>query len=204
MQLGMVVADYIYKRVNGKFLFTVSSYASKRDEILKIFTQLDIQLQKASVSRPIEAVIGELLEYSKTIERSGTANIEVAVPMNPLMVEMDYNSDNEDSDLEDPSVGRKPTVAKPVFLKDLLHYLTSDPGNDKTTYDKKGIAFSIGIEMVRIKKDTPEMKFYCKKLLDAALDLDSIGFPLKKDDNFGEDQIKVAFDSPGDARNTAS
>ena len=195
MQLGMVVADYIYKRVNGKFLFTISSYASKRDEILKIFTQLNIQLQKASASRPIEAVIDEILEYSKTIERSGTANIEVAVPMSPLMVEMDYNSDNEDSDLEDPSVERKPTVAKPVFLKDLLHYLTSDPENDKTTYDKKGVAFSIGIEMVRIKKDTPEMKFYSKKLLDAALDLDSVGFPLKKNENFDEDQIKVGFDS---------
>lgn len=195
MQLGMFVADYIYKRINGKFLFTVSTYACKREEFLKIFTQLDTQLQKVSSSRPVEAAIDELLNYSKAIKISDSTDTEVAVPMTPLMVEMDYDSDNEDSDLDDPSVERKPTVAKPVFLKDLLHYFTSDPQNDKTTYDKRGIAFSIGIEMVRIKKDTPEMKYYSTKLLDSALDLDGVGFPLKEDEIFDEDQIKVAFDS---------
>lgn len=193
-ELGMIVADYVYNRLNGKPMFDISSYAFKRENFMKIFYQLDDQLSKFSTPLSVNKVISEIMQHANKNEIINIPSSET-VPMTPLMVEMDYNSDNEDSDLDDPSVGRRSTVAKPVFLKDLLHYLTSDPQKDTTTYDKKGIAFSIGIEMVRIKKDSAELKYYSTKLLDAALDLDSVGFPLKEDEQFDEDQIKVAFDS---------
>lgn len=191
-ELGMIIADYVYMRVNDKIMFSIPSYNSKREQFMDIFTQLDnvpiLPLQNFSVNNLVEQLEIQNKNKSELIQNNELPS------MSPIMIEMDYNSDDEDTDLDDPSVHRKPTIAKPVFLKDLLHYLTSDPQKDTTSFDKKGIAFSIGIEMARIKKNTPEMKFYCSKLIDAALNLESTGFVLK-DDKLDEDEIKIAFDS---------
>lgn len=193
-ELGMFIADFIYLNINEKPMFSISDYNVKRDAFMKIFKTLDNSISINDEIIPIESI---LLEINNQLNEQPKLSInkEILPKMTPIMINMDYNSDNEDSDLDDPTVERKATIAKPVFLKDLLHYLITDPQKDTTAFDKRGIAFSIGIEMVRIKNNTPEMKYYCKKLIDAALDLESTGFPIREDENFDKDQIKIAFDS---------
>lgn len=194
-ELGMFIADYIYYRVNGKYMFSISSYEVNRNQFMKplnlLFEKLNDFHGKESMDEILVAIRNDTVDTLRLQSTTG----HMIVEQTPVMVNMDYNSDNEDSDLDDPSVGRKPTIAKPVFLKDLLHFLSSDPQKDTTCYEKRDIAFSIGIEMVRIKKGSPELKFYSTKLMDVALDLDSIGFPLKDNKNDGDDRVKVAFDS---------
>lgn len=188
-EFGMFIADYIYNRINGKFMFKIHDYASKRDEFMKQFI-IDITDQKLL----IDDIIRQIKSTSSDIISSKKENTEI-IESAPIMIEMNYDSDKDDSDLEDDSVSRKPTVTKPVFLKDLLNYLTTNPENDKSAYEKREIAFSIGIELVRIKKDSPELVYFATKLIDAVLDVDMIGFPIEKDTGLDDDQIKNAFNS---------
>ena len=188
-EFGMYVADYIYTRINGEPMFKISSYEANKKEFMKLINELNQQSQIESTLSD-EELINEI-QNTKQIEKIEQTIVE----KQPIMIDMNYESDNDDSDLDDPTVSRNPTIAKPVFLKDLLHYLTTDPQNDKTTYEKRSIAFSIGIEMIRIKKNTPELKYYATKLIDAAMDLDSVGFPIKENEQFNDDDIKIAFDS---------
>lgn len=188
-EFGMYVADYIYTRINGEPMFKISSYEANKKDFMKLINELNQQSQIESFISD-EELINEI-QNTKQIEKIEQTIVE----KQPIMIEMNYESDNDDSDLDDPTVSRNPTIAKPVFLKDLLHYLTTDPQNDKTTYEKRSIAFSIGIEMIRIKKNTPELKYYATKLIDAAMDLDSVGFPIKENEQFNDDDIKIAFDS---------
>lgn len=193
-ELGMLVADFVYIRINEKPMFSISDYNVKRDNFMEIFKILDNSISINNEIISIDSIILEMNNQLKTQNKS-SINKEIIPKMTPIMIDMDYISDNEDSDLDDPTVERKATIAKPVFLKDLLHYLITDPQKDTTAFDKRGIAFSIGIEMVRIKKNTAEIKYYSKKLIDAALDLENIGFPIREGENFDKDQIKIAFDS---------
>ena len=188
-EFGMYVADYIYTKINGEPMFKISSYEANKKEFMKLINELNQQSQIESTLSD-EELINEI-QNTKQIEKIEQNIVE----KQPIMIEMNYESDNDDSDLDDPTVSRNPTIAKPVFLKDLLHYLTTDPQNDKTAYEKRSIAFSIGIEMIRIKKNTPELKYYATKLIDAAMDLDSVGFPIKENEQFNDDDIKIAFDS---------
>lgn len=195
-ELGMFVADYIYNQTSGKNMFTISSYNDKRNEFMTVFNKMDFEISNQLDSPNVDSNISDIKHY---LEMDKQIDIKVVsatkIEKTPIMVDIAYNSDDDDSDLDDSSVGRKPNIAKPVFLKDLLYYFTSDPQKDNTSFDKRGVAFSIGIEMVRIKKGTPELNFYSTKLMDAALDLENIGFPVKQNDNIDEDQEKIAFDS---------
>jgi hypothetical protein len=196
-ELGMFVADYIYKRINNKNMFNITEYSKKREEFMKPLFVLNTNDDSDKTIDEIIQLIKTVLITKDSANNTALSNNESMeiIESRPIMIDMNYDSDNDDSDLEDNTIGRKPTITKPVFLKDLLHYLTTDPEKDKTTYEKRGIAFSIGIEMIRLKKNTPELQYYSIKLIDAILNLDMIGFPIKENEKYTEDQIKVAFDS---------
>lgn len=190
-ELGMILADYIYFQINGKFMFTVPSYSDQRDDFLKYFNEsIGSSDQTYSVEESLKSLTTKNDKLAK-LEKS----IEEVMETSPVVFDFDYDSDEEDSDLEDPSVSRKPYVAKPVFLKDLVYYLTCEKDKDTDSYEKKSIGFKVGIEMIRVKQNTPEMKYYCKNLIDCALNLDDFGFPIDQSEEVKEDDIKVLFDS---------
>ncbi|TID30676.1 hypothetical protein CANINC_000743 [Pichia inconspicua] len=194
-QMGMFIGDLVYQKCNGKYLFHMKEYSKERDELLENLYQLRTTIDQSSPCENVQEVIGSILEklHKKETEDKFNKGENQIQDASPIMIEIGYNSDEEDSDLDDHTVGKKPSVAKPVFLKDLLYYMTSDSQKDTSTYEKRGIAFSIGIEMVRLKKNSQEIKYYCTKLIDAGLDIDSIGFPSNK--TADEDDIHEAVES---------
>ena len=193
-ELGMFVADYIYERINGKSMFNIPSYETKKEEFMTPLHKLNKCSQvKSDVN--IENIFQEIRALDTNQKELIISQENSIVESQPVMIDINYDSDADDSDLDDPSVSRRANVAKPVFLKDLHHYFLSDPQKDRTAYDKRSIAFSIGIEMVRVKRETPELRYYSTKLIDATLDLDDVGFPLRQDGNFTNDQVKNAFNS---------
>lgn len=194
-QMGMFVADFVYLKCNNKYLFDVKEYSKERDELFKNLSTLHSAIDETLLCDNIQEIIEKIFEDLSKPEKNKVTpkNSHNIVEVSPLMVDLGYNSDEDDSDLDDMSVSKKPNVAKPVFLKDLVYYMTCDPQKDASTYEKRTIAFSIGIEMVRLKKNTPELTYYCTKLIDAGLDIDSIGFPSSK--NTDEDDIKEAVES---------
>lgn len=179
-QLGMILADIIYERENNKPLFTVSGFDNKRKQfVLPIEQFKNVELNKGDIS--LDSAIDVILNNGKSVSLIESDD-KIIEREQPLVMELDYDSDADDSDLEDTSVPRRPTVNKPVYLKDLLEYLTCETENDKKTYYKRGISFSIGIEMVRLKRNTTELSFYTSKLLDAVSNINDFGFPdLPKD-----------------------
>lgn len=172
-ELGMVVADVVYEREHGKPLFSVSGYDKKKRSLLHT---IDHFMSLIKDTMTLENAITGILGKDKTISVAIMED-KIIAKEQPMILELDYDSDADDSDLEDSSVPRRPTVAKPVFLKDLVNYLTCETEKDNKTYYKRGIAFSIGIEMVRLKRNTAELSFYTVKLLDALANLNDFGFP---------------------------
>lgn len=190
--LGMFIADFIYTKLNDKEMFNIPDYSKRK--ALFMSPLMELQKEFADVEfKSIDDVVCTIRSYrSITLVQSEETQL---VDEKPLMVDISCDSDASDSDLDDPSVERKVHVTKPVFLKDLLHYLLSDPQKDKTAFEKRGIAFSIGIEMVRIKKGMPELTFYITRLIDAALDMDSTGFPLRSNNKLTDNEVDSAFNS---------
>lgn len=178
-QLGMIIADLIYEIENNKPLFTSPDYQRNRVKFLlpiQAFRKVELN-KKLSLASAIDFILSK--NNSISIKQSEDKIVERE---QPLIMELDYDSDADDSDLEDTSVPRRPTVTKPIYLKDLLDYLTCETEKDNKTFYKRGISFSIGIEMVRLKRNTAELSFYTSKLLDAISNINDFGFPdLPKD-----------------------
>lgn len=172
--LGMFIADEVAEIGNGKPLFTVNGYLDKRIEFKKSITNFELSLKDIDLS--LDQAIEKIVNEGKSLSTKATEE-NIIQQEKPLIMQLDYESDADDSDLEDTSIPRRPHVSKPVYLKDLLDYLTCGPENDKKAHYKKGIAFSIAIEMVRLKRGSTELAFYTEKLFDSVFNLNDIGFP---------------------------
>lgn len=190
--MGMFLADFVYKKSNDKFLFDIKEYVYERTELFNNLSNIEKHLKSLNLEKDVQFTIDHFQTSKCPIKKAIPAN---KILESPVMIDVEYNSDEEDSDLEDSSINRKPSVAKPVFLKDLLYYMTCDSQKDLAAYEKRKIAFSIGIEMIRIKANTQELKYYSLKLVDAALDIDSIGFPVKPTNKLDKDQLSEALNS---------
>lgn len=75
--------------------------------------------------------------------------------------ESDFESDEED----DPTISRKPHIVKPLYIKDILEYLTID-SNLPQAYEKKRTALINGPTLIRQKSSFGnEVSFYAEDLV---------------------------------------
>lgn len=92
-----------------------------------------------------------------------------------LNVSPTTNNDDSDysSDDDDPTV-RKKTIQKPLYIKDLLAYISVDT-NDSTAFEKRKMAFQHGPTLIRQKlRHGSELRIYTERLLTGLLAMTNI------------------------------
>lgn len=167
--LGVILADKLSEFAGIDIIFNLdnitdyknlidsNSYFKKADVALS-----DIHYAWELVDEP------EVVVFDDTDTRSNSDIVQITEKLSNTMNEI-YNSDDEsdiDSDDEDdPTIGTLSKVAKPLYIKDLLTYLTTDSKNPNA-YEYRKVALNIGPTLIRQKSSFGnELKFYAEDLL---------------------------------------
>lgn len=106
-------------------------------------------------------VIEETINFNSDTSDLANALEKVSVSKLDSDDESDFESDEED----DPTISRKPHIVKPLYIKDILEYLTVD-SNAPQAYEKRRAALISGPTLVRQKsKFGNEVSFYSEDLV---------------------------------------
>lgn len=172
--LGMVLADFIFERTHepGSHLFKIESYQKKRSSFMVTLGELDLNkvYSKDNNNLSMENAIKQIsnlksAEHVEEIPNDSSQDLNL-----PKEAVLDTALDSDDEDLdEDQTTDRVRKVAIPVYLKELLAYISADPEKDKLAYEKRKIAYTIAPQMIRAKKGSEELSYYCCSLLEAVV-----------------------------------
>ncbi|KAK7680469.1 hypothetical protein QCA50_016467 [Cerrena zonata] len=92
-----------------------------------------------------------------------TSQFEFALKSNKADSDDDSVIDSDDED--DPTIGPKPQVARPIYIKDLLDYITTDSKDDQA-FEKRKLALTYGPTLIRQKAGFGnDLQFYSDDLL---------------------------------------
>ncbi|ODV69976.1 hypothetical protein HYPBUDRAFT_103347 [Hyphopichia burtonii NRRL Y-1933] len=92
-----------------------------------------------------------------------TTQFEFALKSNKADSDNDSVIDSDDED--DPTIGPKPQVARPIYIKDLLDYITTD-SKDAQAFEKRKLALTYGPTLIRQKAGFGnDLQFYSDDLL---------------------------------------
>ncbi|CUM47505.1 unnamed protein product [Debaryomyces tyrocola] len=106
-------------------------------------------------------VIEETINVSS--DTSDLTNVLEKVSVSKL--DSDDESDFESDEEDDPTISRKPHIVKPLYIKDILEYLTVDT-NVPQAYEKMRAALISGPTLIRQKsKFGNEVSFYSEDLV---------------------------------------
>lgn len=96
---------------------------------------------------------------------------------NVASLKVDQTTNNDDSDYssddDDPTV-RKKSIQKPLYIKDLLAYISVDT-NDRAAFEKRKLALEHGPTLIRQKlRHGSELRIYTERLLTSLLAMTNI------------------------------
>ncbi|QPG75186.1 hypothetical protein FOA43_002536 [Brettanomyces nanus] len=162
--LGMIFADTVYEKTNGESLFKMEEYQNGRKEFIESMGEFPMSLKRESLKDAVKTirrshskpVVADIIQVNDVPSSTVQASSEMA------------DSDVEDSDGSN-GAERVKKVSIPVYLKELLAYLSADKEKDDLAYEKRKIAFAIASQMIRAKKGSPELEYYANSLLEEVL-----------------------------------
>ncbi|KAM9937415.1 hypothetical protein OXX80_003055 [Metschnikowia pulcherrima] len=158
--LGVFFADNLCKMADAPPIFDMNDLSDMRS--LDIPTEF---IKKADFSLSIEAC-WEILESPQIIQAE-TGDIPTLEKLNlhdagegGMRID-EYMSDEED----DPTLATRDHVPKPIYVRDLLSYLSVEP-KDKNAYEKRRLALQVAPTLLRQKSAFgSEVSFYASDLL---------------------------------------
>ncbi|ODQ82067.1 hypothetical protein BABINDRAFT_160263 [Babjeviella inositovora NRRL Y-12698] len=148
--LGMVLADKMCEKAGESSIFSTT-----KEQELELFGEIRF-IETAAFERQ-GTVLWESLEVSKPVPTNHQTVIPpqsgslAAKGSNRLKLErMVIDSDDESSDDDDPTVTAAVKPAKPVYVHDLLSYLTTAKTHPQA-YDRVSMALTIAPTLIRQK-----------------------------------------------------
>lgn len=113
--------------------------------------------------------------FSQAVEVSDKEVQKLETNVASLKVDLTANNNDSDysSDDDDPTV-RKKIIQKPLYIKDLLAYISVDT-NDSAAFEKRKMAFEHGPTLIRQKlRHGSELRIYTERLLTSLLAMTNI------------------------------
>ncbi|GMG20148.1 unnamed protein product [Ambrosiozyma monospora] len=196
--LGMLIGDLIHQQIDsdGKPMFNILDHKTKVNNFVKALGNLKIPNLD---SITIEDALQTISESKKRVTTITQGVIElpdlksITTARTPVQTILDR--DPEDSDDEDPSIGRKKQVATPVYLKELLAYMQSTPNDDNLAFEKRQMAHMVAAQLIRMKKDSQELHFYSDSILECVLSMTSIGESLTELSGVSKEEAETEYES---------
>lgn len=158
--LGVILSDKICELAQQERIFSFEDSGEFPELTNYKPFALDINVENPEIAWHI---LNEPLIIEDDVEEISKHLVKLPI-QEPVEINENIDSDDE-SDDEDPTVSRVPKVSKPVYINDLLEYLSVDAKNPQA-YDMKKVALTLGPTLIRQKfKFGNEVKFYSESLL---------------------------------------
>lgn len=107
----------------------------------------------------------EVIENSTDLNSDKSDLVKKVQTISISKLDSDDESDFESDEEDDPTISRKPYIAKPLYIKDILEYLTVD-SNLPQAYEKRRSALINGPTLLRQKSSFGnEVSFYAEDLV---------------------------------------
>lgn len=152
--LGVYFADSICRMAGENKIFDmdISSAALDLPE-LKLSTA-DVLLTEDDA--------WDILATPEVVEPSSEEVNQIERALQPISIADEAMSDEED----DPTLNTAKPVVAPIYIRDLLAYLTSDPSKDNQAYEKRKKALETAPTLLRQKLQFgTEVAFYAEELM---------------------------------------
>lgn len=153
--LGMILADYVHTQTKGEPLFKANESTEFMQDLGEFPLQNDMTHEEAC--QALKDAVPEV------------PRIKTQITEPPVIKTLTIDSDPEDSDDDTERVQK---VAIPVYLKELVGYLTTDP-NAPLAYEKQQMAHMVAPQMIRAKKGLQELSYYSSSLMDQVMNMDN-------------------------------
>lgn len=140
-----------------------------------IFKNLVVDEQLSALEPKFSSLDEAWDVFSQAVEVPDQEIQKLETNVASLKVDQIVNNNDSDysSDDDDPTV-RKKTIQKPLYIKDLLAYISVDT-NDSAAFEKRKLAFEHGPTLIRQKlRHGSELRIYTEKLLTSLLAMTNI------------------------------
>ncbi|ODV96447.1 hypothetical protein PACTADRAFT_49794 [Pachysolen tannophilus NRRL Y-2460] len=177
--LGMLIGDCVFEKIKGEKVFKIDQQTDFEQTFMN---DLGLLFEKDDFLKYLETRVMDVFKDIKTgkprrkvlhqedIEQT-VASLSERIPTS---MKISVPDDNEDEDMEDsdddPSLAKKSEVHIPLYLKDLVTYLTAS--KDGNSYEMNKLALTYGSNLI-LRSNIKDLRFYNEALINCLIGLNN-------------------------------